>query len=287
MVKIKTPASTSNLGVGFDTLGLAFNLYNTFEINESDSFHLEGVEDKYNNDDNLFLKAYRMGSGYFGTTKPISVTFNTEVPISRGLGSSSTFIVGGLAAACYMNTKTINKEAIFQIAARMEGHPDNVAPCIFGGLNASSKLDNSFITESLELSKDFKFTCFIPNYEVSTEEARSALPSSYSKEVTINNTSKAILLVKALAKGDLELLKSVARDEIHEPYRKPLIKEFDEVESIIKENNDGVFLISGSGSTCLFIHLDELKDLSKLNSLTYDWQVKSVKPALDGVIIEK
>ena len=287
MVKIKTPASTSNLGVGFDTLGLAFNLYNTFEISESDAFKLIGVEDKYNNDDNLFLRAYRTGSGYFGNVKPISVTFNTEVPISRGLGSSSTFIVGGLAAACYMNTKTINKEAIFQIAARMEGHPDNVAPCIFGGLNASSKIDNSFITESLELSKDFKFTCFIPNYEVSTEEARGALPSSYPKEVTINNTSKAILLVKALATGNLELLKSVTKDEIHEPYRKPLIKEFDEVESIIKENNDGVFLISGSGSTCLFIHKDELKDLSKLKSLNYDWEVKSVKPALDGVIIEK
>lgn len=287
MVKIKTPASTSNLGVGFDTLGLAFNLYNTFEISESDAFKLIGVEDKYNNDDNLFLRAYRTGSGYFGNVKPISVTFNTEVPISRGLGSSSTFIVGGLAAACYMNTKTINKEAIFQIAARMEGHPDNVAPCIFGGLNASSKIDNSFITESLELSKDFKFTCFIPNYEVSTEEARGALPSSYPKEVTINNTSKAILLVKALATGNLELLKSVTKDEIHEPYRKPLIKEFDEVEKIIKEKNDGVFLISGSGSTCLFIHKDELKDLSKLKSLNYEWEVKSVKPALDGVIIEK
>ena len=287
MVRIKTPASTSNLGVGFDTLGLAFNIYNTFDIEESDSFSLEGIDDAYNNEDNLFLKAYRIGSGYFGTQKPIKVSFNCEVPISRGLGSSSTFIVGGLAAASYMNTKTINKEAIFQLAARMEGHPDNVAPCIFGGLTASTKIDNKFITKPLDLSRDWKFTCFIPDYEVSTEEARRALPDTYPKEVAVGNTSKAILLVNALASGDLELLKSVAKDEIHEPYRKPLIKEFNEVENILNESNNGVFLISGSGSTCLFIHMDELKDISKIKDLQSNWQIKEVNPALNGVVIER
>lgn len=290
MIKIKTPASTSNLGIGFDCLGLAFNIYNTFSIEKSDVTSLTGIKEEFNNDNNLFLLAYKKAAKIFGKEYPIHVDFETNVPISRGLGSSSTFITGGIVAAYILNKDiNIDKDIIFKIAAEFEGHPDNVAPCIYGGLSASSKLSNNeFITHKLPLSDKWHFSCLIPDLEVSTEEARKVLPSSYPKEVAVNSISKAILSVEALKSGDLELLKQVNKDEIHEPYRKALIPDFNKLEDILKKKNDGLLLISGSGSTCLYISNKELIiDIDELSTLENSWQVISVEPELNGTNVEE
>lgn len=276
MVNIKTCATSANIGPGFDCLGLALDIYNSFDVEISDKDELINIEDRFNNEDNLFLKSYRQGIKKLNIDDHIKVKFNSNIPISRGLGSSSSLIVGGLKAASVLHNNGLSDEEIFDIAANMEGHPDNVAPCIFGGLTASFKANDHFIYRSLPLSKDLIFTLLIPDFEVSTAEARKVLPSTYERKVAVNNSAKALLLTNAIKDGDITLLKQVSDDEIHEPYRKKLIHDYDEIKDIFKKQTDGVLFISGSGSTCLGISKKEL-EVKELN-FSHHWDILRVNP---------
>lgn len=282
MITIKTPATSANVGPGFDCFGLALNLYNTFEVELSDKNQLDNVEERFNNDENLFLQAYRKGCNEIGVEDPIHVIFHTEIPVSRGLGSSSSLITAGLYAASLLHDNALSKETIFQLASELEGHPDNVAPCIFGGFTASLTYNDTFLTRNISLNESWKYTIFIPDFEVSTQRARSILPSSYPREIVTKTTSHASLLLEALRNGDLELLKIVSEDFIHEPYRKQLIHEFDDLKNIV--SNKGTFLISGSGSTCILISkvsLDE-NEIEQIHQLKHHWQIKELQIAKNG-----
>ena len=284
MLSIKTSASTSNLGPGFDCLGMALDLFNHFEVELSDHDELINVEAQYNNPDNLFLKAYHKAMELIGKDDHVRVCFDCEVPTSRGLGSSSTLIVGGITAASALHDNALSRDQIFQLASKMEGHPDNASPCVFGGFQASMKReDGTFIHHSLSIHPEFVLTVFIPDFEVETAKARAILPDSYTRQIAAANGAKAILTVKAMENGDLDLLKEAAKDEIHEPYRKTLIHEFAEVEKIFKENTNGVLLISGSGSTLLGISLNTFTAYDKIEDLKHKWQAKQVGVHHKGV----
>ena len=292
MIKIIAPGSTSNLGPGFDCLGMALNIYNRFTVEEASETALFGVEDSHNNRDNLFLKAYRKGCAYGGRQPHIHVHFDCDVPISRGLGSSSTLIAAGLTAAAYMQDEIFGKDTIFQLAAEMEGHPDNAAPCVFGGMTASSMLeDGSFITRRLNVHPDWLFTVLVPDFEVSTEKARAILPDSYSRPVAVRNSSNAILTVQALESGDPVLLNSCCRDQIHEPYRAALIPGFDTLKEITEKDTGGRMLISGSGSTCLLISKKPLSQEAH-NQIAAalpdgNWQIKEARPDQNGTGLQE
>ncbi len=285
MITIKTPATSANVGPGFDCFGLALSLYNTFEVELSSSNTLENVEERFNNEDNLFLKAYQKGCQAIGVNDSIHVTFHTEIPVSRGLGSSSSLIVGGLYAASTLHDNALSKDQIFQLASELEGHPDNVAPCIYGGFTASLSANDKFLTQSIPLDSSWKYTIFIPDFEVSTQKARSILPASYPRSIVTKNTSHAALLLEALRNGDLSLLKIVSEDFIHEPYRKELIHEFDSIKSYLQDL--GAFLISGSGSTCILISKQQLntEQKEKIQSFKHHWQIKELDIAEKGVVI--
>lgn len=286
MIRILAPASSANIGPGFDCLGLALNLYDEFTVEKANETRLSGVEERFCNDDNLFLQAYRRGCAYAGREPHIHVRFAGGIPVSRGLGSSAALISAGLTAASFMQDRPLEKQVIFQLAAEMEGHPDNAAPCLFGGLSASASLpDGTFITRSLDLHPDWKFTVLIPDFEVSTEKARAILPEEYSRSTACRNTASAILTVKALADGDRDLLQKSARDAIHEPYRRKLISCFDELKAITEKDSGGVMLISGSGSTCLLISEHSLsRDAEKAIAALPEgnWQIRECEPALQG-----
>ena len=259
MLTIKAPASSANIGPGFDCLGLALNLYNVFEVELSESTRLEGVEARFDNEDNLFLQAYRAGCAEMGVRpENLHVRFDTDIPVSRGLGSSSSLLCAGLAAANQLHGAPLDREALFQLAARMEGHPDNVAPCMFGGLTAAAEAGGRFVCRQFAIHPDYKFTALIPDFEVSTEMARGVLPGQYPREVVVKNSSNLMLLCSALDKGDMALLRDVGKDYIHEPYRRALIRGYDAIRQIVEEDTGGVMLISGSGSACLLIHKREL-----------------------------
>jgi homoserine kinase len=259
MIRITAPASSANIGPGFDCLGIALNLYNVFTVEPDEYTTLTGVEERFNNSDNLFLQAYREGCREIGA-KPLElkVDFDCDIPVCRGLGSSSALLCAGLFAANSLHGEPMDRDELFQLAAKMEGHPDNVAPCIYGGLTAAAQAGGHFVCRQFSIHPDYKFTALIPDFEVSTEIARSVLPSEYSRETVVKNSSNLMLLCSALANGDIELLRAVGKDYIHEPYRRSLIRGYDDIKKIAEEDCGGVVFISGSGSTLLLLHQKEL-----------------------------
>ncbi len=280
MITIKAPASSANLGPGFDCLGLALNLYNIFRVEFAGENRLIGVEPRFNNEDNLFLQAYRAGCDSIGV-KPekLYVEFNADIPVSRGLGSSSSLLCAGLMAANQLHGEPLDREEIFQLAAGMEGHPDNVAPCIFGGLTAAAEAGGRFVCRQFAVHPEYKFTALIPDFEVTTEHARSVLPKEYPRELVVRNSSNLMLLCSALANGDIDLLREVGRDYIHEPYRRRLIRGYDRIREIVEKDTDGVMMISGSGSACLLIHKRDLsyRALSRIATVKESvWIVKEL-----------
>ena len=185
MITITVPASSANLGPGFDCLGLALDLYAYFDVDISpdNDNHLSGFLSQYINNENLFLKAYRRGwkaivaaTGPDRPPYPLTVQFHSDVPISRGLGSSMTMVAGGLMAASVFGSEETDKPLgqrraltpaqLFELSAKMEGHPDNAAPALFGGLTAALVTDDGPIYMPLPLSDKWQFTVFIPDFEV-------------------------------------------------------------------------------------------------------------------------
>ena len=286
MYRIKTPASTSNLSAGFDVLGLALDMYNCFEVELSEKDTLIDVEKKYNNEDNLFLKAYHTGMKYIGIDDHIKARFSYDVPIERGLGSSSTLIVGGLMAASLLHEGRLSKDDIFQLASKMEGHPDNVAPCLYGGFSASCLEDGKFYTHHLEIDKSFRFTVFIPDFAISTAQARGILPSEYDRSAVVHNTSKAIYLIEAMRNGNIELLKKCYDEDIHEPFRQTLIYDFANLKELFEKDSDGVLFISGSGSTCFGISNKPVSDdlIDRISKFEHNWQIREVHVDFKGAV---
>ncbi len=280
MIKLRVPATSANVGPGFDCLGLALPIYNEFEIEEANDTKLLNVEDRFNNEDNLFLQAFRNAGG-----KNIHATFHCNIPVSRGLGSSAALITAGIASAFLLKQNTISKEDFFQLASKMEGHPDNVAPCIFGGFTASQSDQNTYYMQQLPLDPSFQFTVLIPNVELSTEEARNILPAQYERKVAVSNTANAIHMVQALAHGDLKTFTRSAKDQYHEPYRSTLIPHYQVLKLICESDTEGTLLISGSGSTCLFVSQKQLSNNAKqqINNLPENWQIIETTLANHGI----
>lgn len=280
MLKIRVPATSANIGPGFDCLGLALTLYNYFSVEPSDSYELVNVEEEFNNSDNLFLEAYRYTSGLLGSETPVKVTFDCNIPISRGLGSSSALITAGAIAANKLCGDKMSSGELFQVISDIEGHPDNVAPCLYGGMTASLQNDGRWLSAQISIDSRFKFCVLIPDFEVSTEQARAILPSEYSREDSVFNSSHAILLCEALRTGNMSLLMASAKDRIHEPYRMKLIHDYDLVRDICLDDSDSVFLISGSGSTCMMISMSELSEKSRSRiheGTSHNWEIRDLQ----------
>lgn len=282
MITIKSPASSANIGPGFDCLGLSLDLYNTFDVERSDTDILENVEDRFNNSDNLFLRSYHYGMEKIGQEDGIHAIFHCDIPVSRGLGSSASMIVAGLCAASALHGDALSENEIFQLASQLEGHPDNAAPCFYGGLTASTMYQGRYVSHKLEINEDLFFTAFIPDFEVTTEDARAILPESYPRPVAAANGSYLLYMCEGLRTGSLSLLQVGARDAIHEPYRKQLIPGFDQLKEKSEKECSGVFLISGSGSTCILISRKPVSSrFQKEIEFTegHHWQVKELRPS--------
>lgn len=250
MYRYKVPATSANLGIGFDVLGIAINIYDYFEVKENDKYLLIGFNKEISLKDNLFIKAYKKACSYKKIkAKPIYVKLKANVPISRGLGSSSCLIVGGIYACHILNNNCFSKEEMLSIATKLEGHPDNVAPAIYGGLCASNK----DTTIKLKVSSKWHFGVWIPNYEVKTSEARKVLKEEIKRSDAVSNIGNALIGLNALETFNKENIKSLCLDTIHEPYRKGLIKDYEKYKKLAYKNGALAFIISGSGSTCLSI----------------------------------
>lgn len=253
MIKIKVPATSANLGVGFDSLGLAVDLYATVEFEPSPTLEIIGCPKKYQNQDNLIYQAFVVTADYLHQPIPtLKITINSQVPVSRGLGSSATCIVAGLLGANSWFKADLSKEILLDLATKIEGHPDNVAPAIFGNMTASFVDNGDIQTAHFKIFPNLHFLALIPDYTVSTEAARKILPTEMSYQTAIYQIGHAVVLAKALENGDLPLIKRAIIDKMHEPFRKSLIPDYDQVKKICS-TPDSLCYISGSGSTIMAI----------------------------------
>lgn len=253
-VIIKARATSANLGPGFDCLGIAWELCNTIEFDECGMLFIEGCEERFLNDGNLAVRAFKSTLNQCGIPfTGVSIRFDeTNIPISRGLGSSSALIVAGIRGANELYRIGMSKDEMFELASVLEGHPDNVAPAIYGGLTASLLKDGKAVKAQFPVSDSLHFTALIPDFELQTSLARSVLPENISRQDAVFCTARVAMLLKAMETGDLELLKIALEDRLHEPYRCKLIPGYEEIKSQV-DAQGACLCISGAGPTLLVI----------------------------------
>lgn len=285
MFKIKVPATSANLGCGFDVLGLAFDLFNVYTFTESNEFSLKGFAPKYLDiNKNLVLSSYLKAYEYAGKI-PAKVEIcevERQIPRSGGLGSSASCAVAGILGANKMMGGLLSRQEILSLATKIDGHADNVSACVLGGLTACFSVGEVVDAFSYEVSKDLKFSICYPSFYVSTESARQVLPKTIELKSAVENMSRIVNMPRAFQNGDINYIKEFVKDNIHEPYRIKLIDEGDLIKKVAYEN-DGVAVISGSGATMLVISRtdkaeNELRKLETRNN----WTIKSVNVYLGG-----
>jgi len=223
MIKIRVPATSANLGPGFDCLGLAIDLWNeiAFEKGSNLKFRAsgEGAEKLNKGNRNLLTKAYTRLFDICGRKmNGVHIASRNEIPMSSGLGSSAAAIVGGLFGANEMLGKPLGTDDLLKAATEMEGHPDNVAPALLGGLVISVMKQAEIITRRYDVPA-LNAVIVKPDVEWLTKTARAVLPKSISRADAIHNIGRTTLVVDALRTGDLSLLEKVMEDRIHQPYR--------------------------------------------------------------------
>lgn len=291
MIKIKIPATSANIGPGFDCLGIALNLYNTFYINEIESgFILENCLKEFNNENNLMLttiiKFFNMvGYKYRG----IKIIFDTKIPIGRGLGSSSTCILSGVLAANEISKKNLSLDKLLNFAAEIEGHSDNITPALYGGLTVSTFKDNVYY-KKFNINYPIKFYSLIPNFQLSTKVSRALLPDTISFKDTSFNISAASLVLSSLITGDLNLLKHSCHDKIHEDYRIPLIPNYNDIKKEAFILGATSVYLSGAGPTIMCIvdknNIDFYKNMNKfISKLPSLWELKELEVCNKGTEI--
>lgn len=286
-VKIKVPATSANLGPGFDVAGLALTLYNTFtfELNEG-GLNISGCPTQFCNEDNLTYQAFKEAAEYCGLDyKGVNIDCISQVPYTRGLGSSSTCIVAGIVGAFAFKDKAEDRQEILELATKIEGHPDNVAPAIFGGLTVSVMEANEVLTLNIPVKHEYRFVALIPPFTLSTEQSRQVLPQTLDRQDAIKNVSHLALVVASLINGYDEGLKLGFKDKLHQPYRGGLIQGFDDIMKVLEKDEKvlGCYL-SGAGPTLMAVIKEEdkmgvVRIKEELGSLLNDWDV--VKLELD------
>ena len=288
-MKFRIPASSANLGPGFDCFGIAWQCYNEIEfIPRAEGLVISGCDEKYCNEQNLAYKAYRAAMIWAGQRESgLEIHFGrTDIPVSRGMGSSAALIVGGVMAANALQGLELSGSELLAIATSVEGHPDNIATALFGGFTVYAMDGIAAITTHFPISEKLFFTLLIPDFELSTELARSVLPEKVSRQDAIFNISRSALLIKALEKGDRQLMRIALEDKLHQPYRTKLISGFDTAEAAAKKHGAMGICISGAGSTLLCISDSpdfSAKMESELKESLPGWKVLGVKPDLEGV----
>lgn len=292
MVRVTVPASTANIGPGFDTLGLALNMYNVYEFEElNEGLLIEGCSDKYKNENNLVYKSFQKTAEIIGRcVKGLRISKKTDIPVSRGLGSSSACIVGGVFGANALLKGNLSKDELFKIAVSIEGHPDNIAPAVYGGLTASIVDNGTPYCMKYHINEKLKFCALIPDFETSTCEARKLLPNDVSFQDAVFNVSRTAVLLKALEEGNFNVINVALKDKLHHKYRKTLIHECEEVKKICEEYNSTALFISGSGPTVMNIieNSDFTNNIkNSIMNLTHNWDIKYLVTDTKGVIVEQ
>ncbi len=262
-IRVQVPATTANLGPGFDCLGMALDIWNHVEVELASTPQVrvegKGASDLPSGPENLVYRSILRLLKHVGVEPaPLSVTCLNNIPLKRGLGSSAAAIVGGLISGNRLapvlsrgKVQPLPAEEVLQLAVAIEGHPDNVAPALLGGMVLVVHRDDSLLTSAVPVPEDVRAVLFIPELTIATEDARSVLPDAIGWEDAVFNMGRSALLVNAMNTGRMEELATATEDRLHQPYRRQLFPAMKVIfEGAMKGGALGVFL-SGSGPTIL------------------------------------
>ena len=303
-ISVKVPATTANLGPGFDCLGMALPIYNTITIEETvlpgrgieinvlaeesvgEEFSLEHIPMDENS---IIYKAVELLYNSIGQSpSELKINIHSQIPIARGLGSSASVIVGGLIAANKLLGNPADEAALLSIATEVEGHPDNITPAIVGGLVISAKEDDgSIVYRKLDWPEEWVITVCIPEYELATDISRSVLPEEVPMKDAVYNAQRMAMFVEAIHTKDAELMKLALKDKLHQPYRMKLVPGLEKIiQSLKHEDNVLGCVLSGAGPSILIISLKN--DLERIRTIVKDiWNDLNLKAEILTLPVEK
>ncbi|MBK8189856.1 MAG: homoserine kinase [Vampirovibrionales bacterium] len=259
-LRFRAPATSANLGPGFDSFGLALTLYNHFAftlaerdavvVSDASTVNTKGLS--VAPQDNLAFQALdRLYAEWGRSRPPVTLEITAHIPLARGLGSSSTAIVAALAAGLELSGESASRCDLLRLASELEGHPDNVAPALLGGVTLCDGSAGRMRCYSLPWPDEWGLMAIAPSDRLLTEDGRQALPESYSREDAVFNLRKSSVFVYSLMRADPEAFADSLSDRLHQPYRGPLIRDFEPVRALARQAGAFGVVISGSGSSLL------------------------------------
>lgn len=294
MIKIRVPATSANLGSGFDSLGIALKHYNRVMMEEFDGISISTSDSTAvpTDDKNLIYTSAKFlydlcGKKFYG----LKLIQENNIPMTRGLGSSSACIVAGLTGANELMKKPLSKDDLVNVAARLEGHPDNSTPAILGGLVTAVFDGNHVYSAKVPISGRIKFAAFIPDFELKTEVARAALPTEISHKDAVFNLSRSALMTASLFSGKLENLRIASDDRLHQPYRLKFIDGAQDIFNLAYECGAYAAFISGAGPTLMaMINVTDISFKAKaekeLSKKFPHWKLTMLDCDEDGAFVE-
>ena len=258
MVTVRVPATTANLGPGFDCLGAALALYARFQFSlQPEGLVITGTDASYADDNNLVYRAYRAALKEQGISPAgLRLHIASDIPASRGLGSSAACILGGILGADALHGLRMPQEEVFRLAVRLEGHPDNIAPALFGRVQVSLMEGGRPLALPVALHPGWRFLALIPSQDLSTAAARAALPALVSLHDAVYNLTHAAFLVKALEGDDPRLLRAACQDRLHQDARFALIPSAAALQTAAEECGAAACFLSGAGPSLMCIYQD-------------------------------
>ena len=253
-VRVSVPATSANLGVGFDVLGLALDLSAEFTFEPADALKIDGCAPELAGEDNLVWTSYLCGCRSLALRRSPS-TLQSPAPFPRpaGLAPAPHAWLRALRQLKRLQGLSLDRERTLSLATAIEGHPDNVAPAVMGGLVSSYVEGPTTVTTRWVVADNLRFVCMAPPYRVLTRDARRALPAMVPTSTVSWQVGRCLAMVSAMAKGDPDAIRACCHDRIHEPYRAPLIPDYQMLHDVAHENGACTFLISGSGATMMAI----------------------------------
>lgn len=291
MIKVKVPATTANMGPGFDSIGMALEMYNIVyaeEISEGLEIIIQdGSPDIPTDERNLIYKTICHFYKEIGKEVPgIRIIQQDHIPHTRGLGSSAACIVAGLHIANALSHSFFSKEELVQMAAQLEGHPDNTTPAILGGMTIGAMNDKDMKYVKVDVAENIHFAVIIPDFTLATEKARGVLPTHIPLKDGVFNASRAALLAASMITGDVENLDMAMQDAFHEPYRECLIPDMRNILNHAKTCGAKGSFLSGAGPTLIAVIKNVVsfrkEMVSYLDTLDIKWQVQMLQADKSG-----
>ncbi len=306
MFKVRVPATSANLGPGFDTAGIALQLYNEAEIYTGDEvdfeepFRIESIN-RINpsivaglaiptDENNLIYRTIKGFSAQAGVELPRFLMRQIDcIPLARGLGSSAACITAGLLIANELCGTGLDRAQLMHMAVKLDGHPDNVAPAFLGEMVVGASDGDVFKNVRIHVNGDLQFISLIPNFPLLTEHSRAVLPRAYTKEQSIFNCSRVALMVASMMSGNYTSLAVAMQDEIHQPYRKILIPHMEQIMKMALECGAYGACLSGAGPAILVLAPEETDVVtplqSFLNTIRDFWLIMPLQLDTEGAVL--